>query len=181
MLYYWGFGCNYYVSCLTDKPERTELTVNTRTHNLTLNESDRADFKCHTHGRPSPSMQLVNVTSGQGIQSTAGGDVTVEDKVTWLNHSLTAVCQHTGHYNCDVSNSVGNGPRGQVSLFVNCKCMWWRKSELINFADILCLILKHNKKMTINLCFMFNFHSPVIIFPALICVVSLSLVQTITY
>ena len=111
--------CNVFV---TDTPERTELTVNTRTHNLTLNEGDRADFTCRTHGRPSPSMQLVNVTSGQAIQSTAGGDVTVEDKVTWLNHSLTAVCQHTGHYNCDVSNSVGNGPRGQVSLFVNCKC-----------------------------------------------------------
>ena len=111
--------CNVFV---TDTPERTELTVNTRTHNLTLNEGDRADFTCRTHGRPSPSMQLVNVTSGQAIQSTAGGDVTVEDKVTWLNHSLTAVCQHTGHYNCNVSNSVGNGPHRQVSLFVNCKC-----------------------------------------------------------
>ena len=108
---------------LTDTPERTELTVNSRTYNLTLNEGDREDFTCRTHGRPSPSMQLVNVTSGQAILSTAGGDVTVEDKVTWLNHSLTAVCQHTGHYNCDVSNSVGNGPRGQVSLFVNCKCV----------------------------------------------------------
>ena len=78
--------CNVFV---TDTPERTELTVNTRTHNLTLNEGDRADFTRRRHGRPSPSMQLVNVTSGQAIQSTAGGDVTVEDKVTWLNHSLT--------------------------------------------------------------------------------------------
>ena len=107
---------------MTDTPETTELTVNTRTHNLTLNEGDRANFMCRANGRPTPSMHFVNVTSGKAIQSTVGGELTVEDKVTWLNHSLTAACQHTGNYNCDVSNDVGKGPPGEASLFVTCKC-----------------------------------------------------------
>ena len=65
-------------------------------------------------------MQLVDA-AGDVIQSTKGGELTVEDKVTWLNHSLIVACQNTGNYNCDVSNDVGNGPGSEISLFVNCK------------------------------------------------------------
>ena len=110
------------VLVVTDTAKTTELTVNAQTHNLTLKEGDPVDFTCRTNGRPSPSMQLVSVTSGNVIKSTAGGGLTVEDKVTWLNHTLTAACQHTGHYHCDVSNDVGNGPRDDILIFVNCKC-----------------------------------------------------------
>ena len=105
---------------MADTPETKELTVNTRTHNLTLNEGDGAEFTCRTNGRPSPRMQLVDA-AGNVIQSTKGGELTMEDKVTWLNYSLTAACQNTGKYHCDVSNDVGNGLRGEISLFVNCK------------------------------------------------------------
>ena len=43
---------------------------------------------------------------------------------------------------------------------------------------IFCLSLKHNKR-TINISFMLNFYSSVIIFPVLIYVVSLSLLDTV--
>ncbi|KAK7454700.1 hypothetical protein BaRGS_00039546, partial [Batillaria attramentaria] len=100
----------------------THLTLNSQPHNLTVNETDTVVMTCRADGRPTPSMELIN-TDSREIQATSdGGQLVLTNQDSWLNHTLSATCQHTGNYRCTAGNGGdGTSATDNTTLFVNCK------------------------------------------------------------
>ncbi|KAK7454698.1 hypothetical protein BaRGS_00039544, partial [Batillaria attramentaria] len=114
----------YNVSVFVTYPTvETHLTLNSQPHNLTVNENDTVLMTCRADGRPTPKMELINTDSRQ-IQATSdGGQLVLTNQESWLNHTLSATCQHTGNYRCTAGNNGGDGAQATADamLFVNCE------------------------------------------------------------
>ncbi|PVD27794.1 hypothetical protein C0Q70_12967 [Pomacea canaliculata] len=84
-----------------------------------VQEKSRIDMKCVCNGRPTPSIQLINVTDPNKFlnESKPTGDIFVDEQTGEVSLSIDQVpCEASGVYQCNVVNSLGQGSQNRTLL-----------------------------------------------------------------
>ena len=93
------------------------FTVNSRSHEVVVNENNKVTFRCSVQGNPIPQLHLYKIESDGKTQTTL--QKTIDTRIT---HDIcTASCDMSGTYVCSAENSLSTETSEQrVNVRVRC-------------------------------------------------------------